>query len=336
MRPQLVPVSPPPRRNPSAQRDPQQALLSIILPAFNEEAGLAHTIRAITDWLKARQLRWEILVVDDGSRDRTVEVARQLPASMQVRVVRLSRNFGKEAALTAGLDLAQGDVVVCMDSDGQHPIDMVAAMLDHWREGMDMVYTVRADRHTEARFKRVGSKWFYRMLSWGTQVHIPPDAGDFRLMDRCVVDALKALPERSRFMKGLYAWVGFRTVALPYTPLERQHGVSTYSKRKLMRLAWTGFTGFSSLPLRLSSAFGLLLAISAMLYAIYVVADYLLFNNAVPGWPTIVVSIMFFSGVQLLFIGVLGEYLARVYDEVKGRPNYLVADVSTPPDDEPA
>jgi glycosyltransferase involved in cell wall biosynthesis len=311
----------------STRRSLDNTLVSVVVPAFNEEGAIATTVRTIAEWLRPRVPHWEITVVDDGSSDRTAEVVHGLSPSLHSSLIRLSRNFGKEAALTAGLDHAKGGVVIGMDADGQHPVDMLALMLSHWCDGVDMVYAVRQDRAQEPGFKRLGARWFYRILSAGEQVTIPEDAGDFRLMDRRVVDALKALPERGRFMKGLYAWVGFRTLGLPYTPLPRLHGETTYSKRKLIKLAWTGFTGFSALPLRVSSAVGLVLSALAFIYGVDVVIDHLFFSQSVPGWPTIVASIMFFSGVQLLFIGILGEYLARVYDEVKGRPTYLVADI---------
>jgi glycosyltransferase involved in cell wall biosynthesis len=189
-----------------------------------------------------------------------------------------------------------------------------------------MVYAVRQDREVESAFKRWGSKVFYRAIGLGGQINIPQDAGDFRLMNRKVVDALRSLPERSRFMKGIYAWVGYKSIGIPYTPLARTHGESTFSRLRLIGLAWTGITSFSVMPLRLASAVGGLLALFAFFYGFSVVIDKLFFNESVPGWPTVIASIMFFSGVQLLFIGILGEYLARIYDEVKGRPPYIVAE----------
>jgi hypothetical protein len=190
-----------------------------------------------------------------------------------------------------------------------------------------MVYAVRADRDQQGLFNRIGSRLFYRMMNMGGRLDIPPNAGDFRLMDRCVVDALLALPERQRFMKGMYAWVGFRSIGLPYTPLPRAAGETTFNRLNLMRLAWTGLTSFSVLPLRMASLTGLALSTLAFAYGLYIVVEKMVLGVDVPGWPTVVVSIMFFSGVQLLFIGILGEYLARVYEEVKGRPPYVVAEV---------
>lgn len=302
-------------------------VLSVVVPAYNEAGALASTLDMITRHLAALVPHYEIVVVDDGSRDATAQIAADSAERLPVTLVRFSRNFGKEAAISAGLQHARGDVVVCMDADGQHGADLLGTMLAHWREGWDMVYAVRADRAEQGLFNRLGSKLFYRMMNASGRLDIPPNAGDFRLMDRRVVDALLALPERQRFMKGMYAWVGFRSIGIPYTPLPRTAGMTTFNRLNLMRLAWTGLTSFSVLPLRMASLIGLLLSTVAFAYGLYEVIEKLLFGVDVPGWPTVVVSIMFFSGVQLLFIGILGEYLARVYDEVKGRPPYIVAEV---------
>ncbi len=311
------------------------ALLSIVIPAYNEAASLAGTLDMIAGHLAGQGARYELVVVDDGSRDETARIAAVCAARLPVILVRFSRNFGKEAAISAGLRHARGDVVVCMDADGQHSADLLGAMLAQWREGWDMVYAVRSDRAQQGLFNRIGSRLFYRMMNLGGKIDIPPNAGDFRLMDRCVVDALLALPERQRFMKGMYAWVGFRSIGIPYTPLPRAAGETTFDRLALMQLAWTGLTSFSVLPLRLASLTGITLALLAFVYAMVVVIEKLLFGVDVPGWPTVVVSIMFFAGVQLLFIGVLGEYLARVYEEVKGRPPYVIADISRSPEREP-
>jgi len=302
-------------------------VLSVVVPAYNEAGALASTLDMIAPHLAALVPHYEIVVVDDGSRDATAQIAADCAQRLPVTLVRFSRNFGKEAAISAGLQHARGDVVVCMDADGQHSADLLGTMLAHWREGWDMVYAVRADRAEQGLFNRLGSKLFYRMMNASGRLDIPPNAGDFRLMDRRVVDALLALPERQRFMKGMYAWVGFRSIGIPYTPLPRTAGMTTFNRLNLMRLAWTGLTSFSVLPLRLASLIGLLLSTVAFAYGLYEVIQKLLFGVDVPGWPTVVVSIMFFSGVQLLFIGILGEYLARVYEEVKGRPPYIVAEV---------
>lgn len=314
----------------NALRLDAQPAITVMLPAYNEEKNIAHTLESTIAVLKQMTHNWNIVVVDDGSKDKTAELVESLADTYQVTLVRFSRNFGKENAILAGLEHADGDVVICMDADGQHASDLMLTMLEKWREGYDMVYAVRQDRAEESAFKLWGSRFFYRMMSASSHVEIPQDAGDFRLMDRQVVDALCRLPERGRFMKGIYAWVGYRSIGIPYTPLPRLHGESAYSKLKLIGLAWTGITSFSVLPLRLASLLGLLLALISFIYGAVVVIDKLFFHESVPGWPTVVAGMMFFAGVQLLFIGVLGEYLARVYEEVKARPPYLVAEVVKP------
>ena len=309
--------------------------ITVIVPAYNEAAAISSTVSNIAHHLQQLSPNWDVVVIDDGSSDKTAEVVRSLPIELNATLVRFSRNFGKEYAITAGLENAAGDIVICMDADGQHSSELLIEMLDKWREGYDMVYAVRQDREVESQFKRWGSKIFYGAMSLGGQINIPPDAGDFRLMDRQVVNALLSLPERNRFMKGIYAWVGYKSIGIPYTPLPRTHGESAYSKLKLIQLAWTGITSFSVMPLRLASAVGASLALLAFVYGIYVVIDRLFFAESVPGWPTVVASMMFFAGVQLLFIGILGEYLARIYDEVKGRPSYIVAEVTKPNNEKP-
>ncbi|MBF5040222.1 glycosyltransferase family 2 protein [Methylophilus sp. 13] len=313
-----------------SHRQSAQPHMTVMVPAYNEEKNIAKTLQNIRHDLQQMSPNWDIVVVDDGSRDQTSLVVQSLVEECRVTLVKFSRNFGKENAISAGLTYAKGEIVICMDADGQHASDLMYTMLEKWREGYDMVYAVRQDREQESPFKLWGSRLFYRMMSSSTHVEIPRDAGDFRLMDRKVVDALCALPERNRFMKGIYAWVGYKSIGIPYTPLPRLHGESAYSKLKLIALAWTGITSFSVLPLRLASLTGATLAILAFAYGLLVVIDALFFHESVPGWPTVVASMMFLSGVQLLFIGVLGEYLARVYDEVKGRPPYIVAEVVTP------
>jgi len=238
--------------------------------------------------------------------------------------VRLSRNFGKEAALTAGIDRAEGDVVLLMDADLQHPASLVPEMVKAWVDGADMVCAARASRADESWAKRIGTRLFYFLVNRNSAVPIPVDAGDFRLMDRRVVDALKSLPERNRFMKGLYAWVGFHNVIIPYVPAERHAGSSSFSMRRLATLAFTGVTAFTNAPLRLWSAIGVIVALFALAFGLWIVAEYFIYGIDVPGFATLVCGMMFFSGVQLLSIGILGEYVGRIFDEVKQRPVYLV------------
>lgn len=304
--------------------------ITVMVPAYNEALAIQNTLANIAEILASLSPFWDIVVVDDGSRDNTATLVKEVSRQYRATLVRFSRNFGKENAIAAGLKYATGNLVICMDADGQHSSNLIIDMLAKWREGYDMVYAVRQDREVESSFKNWGSKIFYGMMNVSGQISIPKDAGDFRLMDRKVVDALCALPERNRFMKGIYAWVGYRSVGIPYTPLPRSHGESTFSKLKLMSLAWTGITSFSVIPLRLSSLVGAILALIAFAYGIIVIVDKMFFHESVPGWPTVVASMMFFAGVQLLFIGILGEYLARIYDEVKGRPPYIVSEIIIP------
>ena len=254
--------------------------LSCIVPCKNERVNLSRLLPLLADTLARCTDRHEILVVDDGSSDDTAAwVEDQIKAGSVPGLVllKLSRNFGKEAALTAGLTHARGEVVVMIDADLQHPPAMIETFVDHWRRGAEMVYAVREDRSSESAFKRAGTGIFYRLLNAADRFEVPPGAGDFRLMDRRVVDALLAMPERNRFLKGLYAWVGFRTVALPYTPEDRTVGVTRYGALDLIRLSLDGLTAFTKWPLRAVSLAGLLLAIPALLYAILLIASYFLF-----------------------------------------------------------
>lgn len=295
------------------------------MPAYNEARNLPHVVPAVLQALTALAPQVELFLVNDGSRDDTVQVVRDLCAQWpQLVLLDLSRNFGKEAALTAGLEAATGQVVVIMDSDGQHPTDLLAVMLQKWQQGMDVVYAVRRTRDDQSALHGWLTSWFYRLINWGARVEIPAHAGDFRLMDRRAVDALNALPERHRFMKGLYAWIGFASVAVDYEPLPRQGGHSHFGLRGALALALTGMLAFSTVPLRLMAFVGLLLSVSALGYGLWVVADYWLWGIDVPGYATIVVSLMFFSGLQLLSLGVMAEYVGRIYDEVKRRPVYIL------------
>jgi len=298
--------------------------LSCVVPAYNEAAHLPRMLAELTAALAALTPRWEVIVVDDGSADDTAAALRPWLAVPGVRVLSLSRNFGKEAALSAGLEHADGDVVVMIDADGQHPLALLPQMLEGWQRGADAVCAVRDTRADESWAKRLGTRLFYRIVNAGSPMRIPTDAGDFRLMDRRVVDALLALPERNRFLKGLYAWVGFRTEFIAYTPAPRAAGRSSFSLARLLGLALTGVTAFSTLPLRLWGGIGALVALLAMAYGGWIVVERLLYGNPVPGWPTVVVSLMFFSGVQLLSIGILGEYVGRIFEEVKRRPLYVL------------
>ena len=301
--------------------------ISCVMPAYNEAASLPDVLAPVLAALKALSPRVELVVVDDGSRDDTVAVMRRrCAAEPALRLVQLSRNFGKEAALTAGLAAARGEVVVLMDADGQHPPALLADMLRHWQGGADVVYAVRSTRSDQSALHRRLVGAFYGIVNWRSRVRIPRDAGDFRLLDRRVVDALLALPERHRFMKGLYAWVGFPSAALDYEPLPRHAGESRYGLSGALGLGTTGLLAFTAAPLRVLGLLGVALALAALGYGAWVVVEYFWRGINVPGYATLVVGMMFLSGVQLMSVGLLAEYVARIYDEVKQRPLFLVAD----------
>ena len=298
--------------------------LSCVIPCFNEAGNLRKLLPLLVGFLGERFSSWEIVIVDDGSDDASIDVIEHWTALPNVKAVQLSRNFGKEAALAAGLEAAGGDVVVLLDADLQHPLALIETMMQRWRAGADVVYAVRSDRSDEGLLKRAGTRLFYRLINLGDRFEVPADAGDFRLMDRAVVDALLAQRERNRFMKGLYAWVGFKTEGVPYVPAARAEGKSKFSLPRLLALSVDGLTGFTTWPLRLVSAAGLLLAVVSLVYGAYLVASYLLYGNPVSGWTTIVVLLLMFAGIQMLSLGILGEYVARIFEEVKARPLYVV------------
>ena len=295
------------------------------MPAHNEAANLPRVVAQVLATLQRLSQRVELIVVDDGSRDATVAVVEQLCRQYpEVVLLQLSRNFGKEAAITAGLSCATGDVVVIMDSDGQHPIDLVPKMLGLWREGLDVVYAIRTTREDQTALHGQLVQLFYRFVNSGNRVKIPPNAGDFRLMDQQVVKALNALPERNRFMKGLYAWAGFKSTAIEYEPLPRLEGVSRFGWRSSIGLAVTGVVAFSTVPLRFLSLLGLLLSLAAFGYGAWVVVEYFYLGIQVSGYATIVVGMMLLSGIQLMGMGILAEYVGRIYEEVKQRPVFWV------------
>jgi glycosyltransferase involved in cell wall biosynthesis len=310
---------------PTAPSRQDPGLISCIIPAYNEEPNLRLLLPRLAQYLEQRVSRWEIILVDDGSTDDTSSLIDAWAcACPSFTALQLSRNFGKEAALTAGLEHAQGDAVIQLDADLQHPPELIGDMLQRWRAGADVIYAVRTQRHDEGLVKRIGARAFYRMLRGTDRFQVPPDAGDFRLMDRQVVDALLRLRERNRFMKGLYAWVGFRAEALEYMPAERAQGHSTFNLTRLVRLSLDGITGFTTWPLRIVSVVGAALATLAFGYGAYLTAMYLLYGHPVPGWTTMVVCLLFFAGIQIVSIGILGEYIGRIFEEVKARPLYLV------------
>ena len=298
--------------------------VSCVVPCHNEARNLERLLPLLCETLDAATAEWEIVLVDDGSTDDSEPVMAAWARRPGVRVLQLSRNFGKEAAIMAGLSAAVGEVVVCMDGDLQHSPALIQTFIAYWAAGADVAYAVRQNRFDEPAFKRWGARWFYAMVNRADRFEVPAGAGDFRLMDRSVVDALLALPERNRFMKGLYAWVGFKAVAVPYTPEPRAHGQTNFGALRLLRFSLDGLTAFTTWPLRAVSTVGFVLALLALLYGSFLTLEYMLDGHTVSGWTTIVVSLMFFSGIQLLSLGVVGEYVGRIFEEVKARPLFVV------------
>jgi polyisoprenyl-phosphate glycosyltransferase len=311
--------------------------LSIIVPVLNEAAGLPSLHARIAEVARrlkaARGIACEVVYVDDGSRDDTFIVARGLPADgLDVQVVSLSRNFGKEAALLAGLDHARRGAVLFMDGDGQHPPALVEQLVAHWLDdGYDVVYTAKADRDNEAWLVRLGVKVFYKTLNWGARHKIPADAGDFRLLSPRAAAALRQMPERNRFFKGLSSWIGFRQLRVDYTPAARQHGQTSWNLRRLIGLSIEGLTSFSVAPLRIASLLGLLLAGTALVFGGLILFEVWFYGVAVPGYPSVVVGLMVLGGVQLVMIGIMGEYIGKILSELKARPHYFVAEHSVKP-----
>jgi glycosyltransferase involved in cell wall biosynthesis len=308
--------------------------LSIVVPVYNEAAGLPalHSrISEVAQRLKdTRRLTTEVIYVDDGSKDATLSVAGGLPADMlDVQVVSLSRNFGKEAALLAGLDHARFGAVLFMDGDGQHPPSLVEQLVAHWLDdGYDVIYTAKAHRENEPRLRRLGVKAFYAMINWGARQKIPEDAGDFRLLSPRAAAALKQLPERNRFFKGLASWIGFRQKRIDYEPAPRAHGQSTWNLYSLLGLSIEGLTSFSVAPLRLASLLGLLMAGAALIFGLQILFETVFLGGSVPGYPSVVVGMMVLGGVQLIMIGIMGEYIGKILSELKARPVYFVAEHS--------
>lgn len=298
--------------------------ISCVVPVFNEAAVLEFFIPQLQTILTTITNHYEIIMIDDGSQDQTLEKILQLRTDQKLKILSLSRNFGKEIALTAGIEHASGEVLIILDADLQHPLEMIPKFLQYWAKGYDMVYGTRQDREAESILKRYFARLFYWLMRKITNIDIPNNAGDFRLMDRKVVTALKQFPERTRFMKGLYAWVGFQRIGLPFEVQQRFAGKSSWGFAKLVELAVTGITSFSTIPLRVWGVIGLIISVLALIYAIYIVTTTLLFGTDLPGFPTLAAAILFFGGIQLLSIGILGEYIARIFTEVKQRPQYLI------------
>ncbi len=300
--------------------------LSIVVPIYNEEEVIPEFYRRITDVMQQVGVTWELICVNDGSRDRSEELLLALhETDPRIKLVNFSRNFGQMIALTAGLDYADGDAVVVIDVDLQDPPELIAEMLEKWREGHEVVYAVRADRAGESPFKLWTANLFYRLLRRITDVDIPVDTGEFRLMDRRAVLTMRRLREHHRFMRGLSSWVGYRQTGVRYNRSERFAGDTKYPLGRMLRLTMDAITSFSYLPLRLGTYMGFTLAIVSLVGIAITIGLRLSGNNAFYGQATTLVAVLFLGGIQLIFLGILGEYLGRIYDEVKGRPLYIVS-----------
>ncbi|MEM7010453.1 MAG: glycosyltransferase family 2 protein [Verrucomicrobiota bacterium] len=305
-------------------------LISVVVPVYNEEAVIEAFYERAAAVLKGLEgFEYELVFIDDGSRDRSVEILKGIMSrDAGVKIVKFSRNFGHQVAVTAGIDLALGDLVVLIDADLQDPPELIADMIKKWREGHDVVYAVRTEREGETWFKRTTAAGFYRLLGRMTNIEIPADVGDYRLMTRRFVDQFKKLGERDRFVRGLVSWVGFSQAGVPYKRDARYAGESKYPLRKMLRFAKDGITSFSTLPLRLVTWSGYAASALAFLYLISVFIQKAV-GITVQGWPTVMVAILFLGGVQLISLGFIGEYVGRIFNEVKGRPIYIVEQVLT-------
>jgi glycosyltransferase involved in cell wall biosynthesis len=300
-------------------------VLSIIIPAYNEEEVLQEFYRRIVGVASKIGMPYELIFVNDGSKDRTMQLLTSLSQQNEhLVIIDLSRNFGKEIAVSAGIDFCRGDAVVIIDADLQDPPELIPELIEQWRLGYDNVYARRISREGESKLKKLTAFLFYRSIRGMTHIDIPADTGDFRLLSRRAIDALKQLPERNRFMKGLYAWIGFSAIAVDYHRDSRYAGKTKWNYWKLWNFALEGITSFTEVPLKLASYVGGLMAFLSFLYGAYIIIKTFILGNDVPGYPSLIVTILFLGGIQLVFIGVLGEYLGRAFAEIKQRPLYFV------------
>jgi polyisoprenyl-phosphate glycosyltransferase len=310
---------------------PLNPLLSLVVPVYNEAAAVAPFVARVCEVMRSLPgCRFEIVFIDDGSTDATRVNLRELVqthADARVRAVLLSRNFGKEAALSAGLDVARGDAVIPMDVDLQDPPELIVPMVARWREGFPVVLARRSDRRSDGMMKRASANWFYRVHNRLADVALPENVGDFRLLDRRVVDVLRTLPENRRFMKGIFAWAGFRSAVVDYARPAREEGASRFTPWRLWNLALEGITSFSTAPLRIWTYIGSMIAGVSMLYALFIVGRVLWAGVDLPGYASLITVVLFLGGLQLIGLGVIGEYIGRIYLEAKRRPVYVIDEV---------
>jgi len=309
------------------RKDTEDALISVVIPCLNESGNIRKIYGGIREALASR--RYELIFVDDGSTDDTLDLLKSLAGEDPgVRYISFSRNFGHQNALKAGLDVASGDCVISLDADGQHPPFIIPQMIAKWQEGYDIVYTSRNDKENISTFNRVTSKIFYKILNIFSEIRIDPGSADFRLLDRKVVDVLKEMPEHDPFLRGIIKWVGFRQTVISFVPEKRFAGKTGYSLSRKIRFAASGITSFSTKPLKVSIYTGFIFAFSAFLYGLYAIYETLFTDNTITGWTSLIVSILFIGGIQLIMIGILGEYLGKLFVENKRRPNYIVRETN--------
>ena len=303
----------------------EKPTISLVVPVYNEEDSIGPFMAKIRETLNDIGVAREIIFINDGSNDRTMErLHEEARRDETIVIANFTRNFGKEAALVAGIELASGDAAVPMDVDLQDPPELIAEFIEKWRQGYDIVYGVRVARASDTATKRATAGWFYRLFNAISDTKIPENAGDFRLLDRRVLDALKTLPERTRFMKGLYAWVGFSSIGVPYERPARVAGETKWNYLRLWRFALDGFVSFSTAPLKIWLILGAVISVLSFFYGSYLFFKTLVLGVDIPGYASIMIAILFFGGIQLLSIGVIGEYLSRLFIEVKARPIYLI------------
>jgi glycosyltransferase involved in cell wall biosynthesis len=300
-------------------------IISIVVPAYNEEEVLPEFHKRISDVLDSLSINTEIVYVNDGSVDNTLTLLNELQKKdYRVSIVDLSRNFGKEIAMTAGIDLAQGDAVIVIDADLQDPPELIPELVKHWNEGYDVVYAQRIVREGESLIKKVTAHAFYNLMQKISHIKIPEDAGDFRLLSNRAVESLKQMPEQHRFMKGLFTWIGYKQKPVPYRRDPRFAGNTKWNYWRLWNFALEGITSFTIMPLKIATYFGLVTAIGAFTYGTFIIARTLVYGNPVPGYPSLLIVILFLGGIQLVTLGIIGEYLGRVFNESKRRPLYFL------------
>lgn len=302
-------------------------LISVVIPMYYEEEVVNECYKRLKEIMEKSEFSYELIFVNDGSKDRTFDILKNIAkVDTKVKIINFSRNFGHQTAVTAGMNHAKGNAVVIIDADLQDPPELILRMMDKWQEGYEVVYAKRLKRKGETWFKLVTAKYFYRFLAKMSDVEIPKDTGDFRLMDRLVVDSLRSMPERNRFVRGMVSWVGFNQTYVEYERDERFAGETKYPLKKMLKFAMDGIIAFSSKPLKLMSFLGCLTIVLAFIVLVYSLISKFSGNSTEPGWTSLMVAITLFSGVQLLSLGVLGEYIARIYDESKNRPLYIIKD----------